>query len=397
MKRLYKLLLAAVVSGTCAANCLADDSALPPLPGRELTPLIGRINGELIPVKLSDGKYYMMHELVLINTSTSEITVSGLTLTDPLNGNNVVFSMSRNDIADHLHLGDTAERGTAIPGRGSALLTLDTVFKDSDLPDAIDHNITYHTDQPSVLTPASGTERIARARISDVKPVVIAPPLKGAHWVALNIAANQKHRNAFFGLNGEWYAPERWAVDYIRLTDDLHSRLADDAAMLKNYPAYNQDIIAVKDGKITMVMDGEEDLAIGATLPNMSLENAGGNYVVEDIGEGYAAFYAHFIKGTLKVKPGDKVKRGQVLGKSGNSGNSTGPHLHFHIVKGTNPLGSQGVPYVIDSFSVEGQPDGSKNPEEAFDKNLPCPVTTKFTGEHSDEMPANETILAFPE
>jgi murein DD-endopeptidase MepM/ murein hydrolase activator NlpD len=60
------------------------------------------------------------------------------------------------------------------------------------------------------------------------------------------------------------------------------------------------------------------------------------------------------------VKPGDKVRRGQVLGLVGNSGNSTEPHLHFHISNANSPLASEGVPYALPAFEVEGKGWGWK-------------------------------------
>lgn len=51
-----------------------------------------------------------------------------------------------------------------------------------------------------------------------------------------------------------------------------------------------------------------------------------------DLGHGLRAFYAHLQPGSVRVKTGELVKRGQVLGRLGNSGNSAGPHLHFHVV-----------------------------------------------------------------
>jgi murein DD-endopeptidase MepM/ murein hydrolase activator NlpD len=62
------------------------------------------------------------------------------------------------------------------------------------------------------------------------------------------------------------------------------------------------------------------------------------------------AFYAHMQPGSLRVKLGEKVRRGQVLGLVGNSGNSTAPHLHFHVTDANSPLESEGLPYVFESF-----------------------------------------------
>jgi len=86
----------------------------------------------------------------------------------------------------------------------------------------------------------------------------------------------------------------------------------------------------------------------------ITLETVGGNHVILDIGRGLYAFYAHLQPGSLRVNVGDRVKRGQVLGLVGNSGNSTEPHLHFHISDANSPLGSEGVPYAFDSFELVG-------------------------------------------
>lgn len=67
--------------------------------------------------------------------------------------------------------------------------------------------------------------------------------------------------------------------------------------------------------------------------------------------------------GSIKVNPGDTVKRGQVLGLVGNTGNSVAPHLHFHVMDTPSSLASNGLPYEIDQFQVTGRSPGT----EAFD------------------------------
>ncbi len=65
--------------------------------------------------------------------------------------------------------------------------------------------------------------------------------------------------------------------------------------------------------------------------------------------------YAHMIKGPLLVRPGDKVKRGEVIGKLGNTGDSSGSHMHFQLMNGPSLLGADSLPYVIDTFNYDGQ------------------------------------------
>jgi murein DD-endopeptidase MepM/ murein hydrolase activator NlpD len=97
----------------------------------------------------------------------------------------------------------------------------------------------------------------------------------------------------------------------------------------------------------------------GGRAVAITLITVAGNHIVVDIGNGHFAFYAHLKPGSLRVRVGDRVKRGQVLGLVGNSGNSTEPHLHFHIsdglAPGTSTLGSEGIPYALPSFEVIGR------------------------------------------
>ena len=72
--------------------------------------------------------------------------------------------------------------------------------------------------------------------------------------------------------------------------------------------------------------------------------------VVIDIGGGNFAFFAHLKPGSLRVKLGDHVARGDVIALLGNTGNSDAPHLHFHVMDGPSPLDANGRPYVLTHF-----------------------------------------------
>lgn len=126
---------------------------------------------------------------------------------------------------------------------------------------------------------------------------------------------------------------------------------------------------------------------LGTFLPSfcITLETVGGNHVILDIGNGFYAFYAHLQPGSLRVSLGEKVHRGQVLGLVGNSGNSTEPHLHFHISNANSPLGSEGLPYALSSFEVEGSGPAWK-PSEA--KGAP--------DKREMEIPSENEIVRFP-
>ena len=125
---------------------------------------------------------------------------------------------------------------------------------------------------------------------------------------------------------------------------------------------YGSPVLAVADGVVTATLDGQEANAPGVLPadspvlgPKLTVENVDGNHIVLDIGHGAYAFYAHLLKGSLRVKVGDTVHRGQVIARLGNTGNANASHLHFHIMNGPSVLGSSGIPYVLDSFRYQGQ------------------------------------------
>jgi murein DD-endopeptidase MepM/ murein hydrolase activator NlpD len=104
-------------------------------------------------------------------------------------------------------------------------------------------------------------------------------------------------------------------------------------------------VVTVKDG----IPDNRPG-HVGAEALNLSLETIAGNLVVLELGGGQFAFYAHLKPGSLKVRPGQRVKRGELIGLVGNSGSSFEPHLHFEVTNSALPLRGEGLPYRIDRY-----------------------------------------------
>ena len=92
------------------------------------------------------------------------------------------------------------------------------------------------------------------------------------------------------------------------------------------------------------MMDGLPEQVAGQSPTGLRLEEYGGNHIVQDIGDGNYAFYAHLKTGSVKVKVGDQLTTGQVIASLGNTGNSDAPHLHFHVMSTPDPLRSDGLP-----------------------------------------------------
>jgi murein DD-endopeptidase MepM/ murein hydrolase activator NlpD len=98
----------------------------------------------------------------------------------------------------------------------------------------------------------------------------------------------------------------------------------------KDYYAYGQEILAAADGTVETVIDGVPDNAPGTMNPYF----ATGNTIIVEHSPTLFSAYAHLQPRSLRVKPGAKVKRGDVLGLCGNSGNTSEAHLHFQLQDG---------------------------------------------------------------
>jgi murein DD-endopeptidase MepM/ murein hydrolase activator NlpD len=107
--------------------------------------------------------------------------------------------------------------------------------------------------------------------------------------------------------------------------------------------------------------------------------------VIVDIGSGRYAIYAHLKPGSVTVKEGEHVGRGQVLGRLGNSGNSGAPHLHFHVMDAPSALGADhNLPYVFDSCRYQG-----------FIGDDLTPHLLKNPQPREDELPLNQSLVDF--
>jgi murein DD-endopeptidase MepM/ murein hydrolase activator NlpD len=126
---------------------------------------------------------------------------------------------------------------------------------------------------------------------------------------------------------------------------------AGDPAQNASYFAYGKELLAVLDGRVVSTLDGiPENVPNGPPAVTLEPGNLPGNSIVLQFDEDHFALYAHLIPGTLRVRPGDRVRRGEVLGLLGNSGGSTQPHLHFQVMDRPIPLAADGLPFVFDHF-----------------------------------------------
>jgi murein DD-endopeptidase MepM/ murein hydrolase activator NlpD len=166
--------------------------------------------------------------------------------------------------------------------------------------------------------------------------------------------------------NGTLVAPETFAVDYIRLVDRRF--YAGDGAQNADWFGYGVPVRAATSGRVVSVVDDRPDVPPFVSVddnPTVTKPSEfGGNGVVVKVRRGVFAHYYHLQPGSVRVEDGQRVRTGQKLGLLGNSGNSTGAHLHFGVTDGRHPLTSNSLPFEIDRFRFEGAAAAGPTPGE---------------------------------
>jgi murein DD-endopeptidase MepM/ murein hydrolase activator NlpD len=238
------------------------------------------------------------------------------------------------------------------------------------------------------------TEEVGPTEVERRNVVVVGPPLRGSNYVAADSCCSALHRQAALPINGRITLAQRFAVDYEQL--DADNRIYSGEKEVDSYTIYGQEAIAVADGTVVKVVDGVPEQEPGVFPEGISPAEADGNSVILDIGGGNYALYGHFLPGSVRVKEGDRVRRGDVLGLVGSSGNSLAPHLHFHVMDGPLSLASNGLPYVVDAFTVTGRSAGTEAFNEAEQEGTRLEVTPVDPAERvTQAMPLDQYVVSF--
>lgn len=145
------------------------------------------------------------------------------------------------------------------------------------------------------------------------------------------------------------YPDQRFAYDLVDMKPDGKT-FTGNGKQNSQFLVWNRPLLAPGGGTIIAAVDGVEDNTPGA----MNAQEAFGNHVVIDHGNGEFSFLAHMRKGTVSVHEGDKVKPGTPLGRTGNSGNSSEPHLHYHLQNSPTPFEGDGLPAQFQHYNADG-------------------------------------------
>ena len=301
----------------------------------------------------SDGRLHVEYDLVLTNAFVGPATLDAVAVRAD---GKPALTLTGDALTAATHTLLTPDATVTIAPASTAFTQVDLVLPGRTAPKRITNRVAYTipADAPSRSVIGSTVSASPVLRTDPRPPTVISAPLSGAGWVNVNGCCNDPtspHRETLLASDGDWVTPELFAIDWIREVDGRF--YSGDGTQNTDWVGFGEPIHAVADGTVVVTRDGLPDIPPMTKNPGLRTpEDYAGNNVIVAIGHGRYAVFDHLVRGSVRVRRGQRVRAGQVVGKLGNSGNTDGPHLHFGIEARPDSL-AQGLPFEIDDFVLE--------------------------------------------
>ena len=358
-------------------------------------------------VRGTDGLLHIAYELVVTDATQFAAEVERVEVRDART-ERVLLTLSGDALSSRMNpvggepAGSTPDSTTLLASSGSAVIWLDVVVRrKADLPEVLDHRVESVATRPA---PGEGsipfTSVVGRVPLATRPPLKLGPPVRSSGiWGAGEGCCDNDthHRRGLLVVDGNEVVPQRFAIDWMRL-DEQHRAWVGDPHQLSSYLSYGQPLIAAAAGKVVVSRDGFPDQPPPDNPTAPPFAELPGNRVVLRVAPGIYLLYAHMKPGSVRVREGDRVRRGQRLGTLGNSGNSATPHLHLQL-QTTRSFASDGLPFVFERFRFLGRITTAELSDETLglrpDGLLPfAPATDPGTRRH--QMPLDRSVVRFP-
>ena len=398
-RRSCGLALACWLGVTCGVGATCGLAAQQQAVTETITPVLLEVRDAPVAFAGSDGKTHLVYELRMTNFSSGSATIEQVEVIGHAvigDAGAVLKTMDKGEIAGRLQMAGQRTPTDVLAGSAEASLFIHATLADgARVPAKLTHRVRVRAEAAppgkQEITEMGGETAVDRGAV-----VVIGPPLRGVRYVAADSCCDaSRHTRAALPVNGRVWIAQRYAVDWEQLDEEgriYHGPQAD----VKSYTIYRKEVLAVADATVASTIEGLPNQTPGKMPENIAIEEADGNSVILDLGGGRYALYAHLDPGSVRVHKGDTVKRGQVIGLVGNTGNSLAPHLHFHVMSRAVPLASNGLPYEIDDFLVTARTAGTAAFDAAEEKGTPLATTPISPPRHAkNEMPLDQMIISF--
>ena len=334
-----------------------------------------------------EGKPRLVYELHITNFSRDPLAVQRVDVLDSDGG--TVAALEGDSLAGRLGRIDAAQQDDLLTvAQGVRRVLYVEIDLDGVPPKALMHRVAYaHGPERQVSAEVRG----GRTSIRQQTPPVLGPPLRGGPWVAIYGPSWERgHRRVIYTVDGRARIPGRFAVDWM-LADDEGRLAPEGSQQVESAYGYGAEVLAVADALVVVARDGVPEAA--AEPPRKrALTDAAGNYVVLRLDDEHHIFYEHLAPGSIRVAPGERVHKGQVIAAVGSTGSSRRAHLHFHVGDGESTLGAEGLPFTLEAFSLLGSyADLDELGSQPWSPRDPSAGGAR----RSRELPAPNVVLTF--
>jgi Peptidase family M23 len=372
-------------------------------PGTSFTPLAASTMTTPTAVLGTDGKQHIAYELVLTNATAEAAKIERLEVRAPGVKRPLASIDGAPLIADMTRLGGLPEgappaEATTIPAASVGVVWLDvTLPATAPVPSKLEHRVTATL---LVAKPFHFTADLDSVKTGNRPPIELGPPLRSGIWVADEGCCSEPthHRRGLAPIDGKLLVPQRFAIDWAML-DSHHRAWVGDPSKLSSYFGFGQPEIAAAPGTVVSAVDGiAENKPQGPLEELPPIQNTVGNHVILKVAPGRFLLYGHMKTGSVRVKPGQKVREGQLLGQVGNTGNSSTPHLHFQVLTKPTFFPSDSVPFTFAHFSLLGQvTDPFTDETLALQPNgtIPVAASKQSSGSRRAQMPLDLNVVRF--
>lgn len=349
-------LLAAGPTGAAWADEPGETVTAPGQSKVVATPLVFAVMSQPWAVQGSDGKYHLVYEVRFSNVTPLVARLDRVSVLDAKTGKSV-GTLDGDAIKTRFEVGANRDNlSQQLAGAEFGVLFLHVAVPTlAGVPAAITHEIDFTLD-PGGTSAERITASGAFTAVKKDPAVVLGPPLRGRNYIAGDSCCDTvRHVRALLPLNTRFWLAQRFAIDWEQV-DDEGRIFVGDRRDVHSYHIYGKPVLAVADGKALVAHDGVPNQVPNDPKPITDLADADGNHVLQDIGNGAYVLYAHMQPGSVRarVKQGAVLRKGQVIGLVGNTGNTTEPHLHLHVVSRPSTLLANGIPYVFEQFKLTG-------------------------------------------
>jgi murein DD-endopeptidase len=214
--------------------------------------------------------------------------------------------------------------------------------------------------------------------------LILGTPMRGGDWLAGGGPSNSSdHRRSIVPLNGKLWISQRFATDWVKIGPNGNTWHGD-RSRNENFWGFGEPVLAVADAEVVTVSDSIPDNIPGKLPAAPTVTNIAGNHVILRVGPSRYVMYGHLKYGSVRVHAGEHVKRGDTIALLGNSGQATGPHLHFQVMDAASDLAAEGTPFVFDRFTFIG-----------FGRNYE-PDKPHLSISKQRELPVDDAVVHFP-